>query len=354
MLGTGFVLLPFSALFFAIPSLSHPGGHVSLFVLASGIVLVLAGSMMMVTVRRLVRTTLSVAGLILAMSLVGCGVASDPVLPGSQPTSIVSSAQSTSTTDDSPQPALYPIKVDGLYGFIDATGRVVIKPQYSDVRDFTEGVAPVQVSRRCGYIDHTGTFAIAATFVQGGRFKGGLAAVMDQDGDWGYIDKTGRYVIKPQFTEAHDFSERLAAVEKGGRWGFIDTTGRFVISPRFTDADNFGEGMAPAVKGDLETGLWGYVDRTGSWVIEPSYGDALPFSPGLAAAITDQSSLAPAVGTNGWGYIDKTGKFVIQPQFTSADPFAGSLAKVTFPDEGTTKGKEAYIDTSGKVVWMQP
>ena len=80
--------------------------------------------------------------------------------------------------DDSPQPALYPIKVDGLYGFIDATGRVVIKPQYSDVRDFTEGVAPVQVDAESteGFIDASGALVLRTDGLVVDSFSEGLAA----------------------------------------------------------------------------------------------------------------------------------------------------------------------------------
>lgn len=39
---------------------------------------------------------------------------------------------------------LYSIKVNDEYGFIDKTGRVIIKPQYDDVWDFNEGLAPVE------------------------------------------------------------------------------------------------------------------------------------------------------------------------------------------------------------------
>jgi hypothetical protein len=66
------------------------------------------------------------------------------------------------------------IEVDGLYGFADEAGNVVIQPQYSWVGHFSNGMA---------------------------RFStNGESA-----GKWGYIERTGQTVIPPQFDSAEDF-----------------------------------------------------------------------------------------------------------------------------------------------------
>ena len=61
---------------------------------------------------------------------------------------------------------LFLIKQDGLYGYIDKTGRVIIKPQFRYAHDFSEGLAMVgpRQSNKWGYIDKTGSFVIEKIF----------------------------------------------------------------------------------------------------------------------------------------------------------------------------------------------
>src|SRR2546422_5561598 len=70
---------------------------------------------------------------------------------------------------------LFPVVVNGLTGFIDSAGRMVIAPRFEMTRPFTEGLAAVTLG-----------------------------------GVWGYIDTTGAMVIKPRFDHAGDFSEHVA------------------------------------------------------------------------------------------------------------------------------------------------
>jgi WG containing repeat len=50
-------------------------------------------------------------------------------------------------------------------------------------------------------------------------------ALVRQDDKFGYISKSGNFKIEPQFKVAKNFSDGLAAVEKGGKWGFINAMG---------------------------------------------------------------------------------------------------------------------------------
>jgi hypothetical protein len=54
----------------------------------------------------------------------------------------------------------------GNYGYVNKKGLLVIKPQFSEVQNFSQGLAAVKVGD-----------------------------------NWGYIDKTGKVVIKPQYSD---------------------------------------------------------------------------------------------------------------------------------------------------------
>lgn len=224
----------------------------------------------------------------------------------------------------------------GKWGFIDKTGKIIVEPRFEHfepaIGNFSEGLAHVFSDGSWDYIDKEGRTVIKSAGT--GRFSDGLARAVMRTADghkFGYIDKTGRTAIQPRFDRAEDFSEGLAAVQVGEQWGFINRSGRVVIRPHFDLACPFIEGVAGVrvvVDGKFK---WGYVNRRGWWVIKPELTQSFWFSEGLAVTESDGKH----------GYIDKTGKFVIETKFGMNSSFSGGLARVP----------EGYIDKTGKLVW---
>lgn len=154
-----------------------------------------------------------------------------------------------SQTKDKAMP-LFWIREDGKYGYIDRSGKVVIKPQFDNTMGFNEGLAATSVG-----------------------------------GKYGYIDLKGKWVIKPQFDFTYMFSDGLAMVEIDKKKAWIDRRGRIVISPREFEktAIGFREGRLAVMK----DGKWGYMDKTGQMVIEPKFNEAKEFSGGVAQVVTE-------------------------------------------------------------------
>lgn len=302
---------------------------------------------------------------------------------------------------------LFTVIVDDKRGYIDASGNIVIQPQFDGASDFSEGLAVVATGTKEGYIDETGKLVIEPRFDTAQEFSEGLAAVGLDDGDnsntglhvppkykWGYIDRTGKFVVEPKYLMASAFSQGLAAVKQpnhkyifidrkgnrafpseyefadsfseglacvkiNGKYGFIDKTGAVVIKPEYASSGTFREGLAAMriggriITSEYETiigpigGRWVYIDKTGKRVIE--FGDDVDsadnFSEGLAG-----------VGIRGKdytrrGYIDKTGKFVIEPRFSTAGDFSDGLARIVLnPNFGFAFEGFGYIDRSGNIV----
>lgn len=74
---------------------------------------------------------------------------------------MLSSFSEYGTTCQAQETELYPVRVNSKEGYIDATGRIVIKPQfYEIVKNFSEGLAPVKIGEKWGYINKIGRIII--------------------------------------------------------------------------------------------------------------------------------------------------------------------------------------------------
>ncbi|MEJ1937326.1 WG repeat-containing protein, partial [Nostoc sp. NIES-2111] len=159
---------------------------------------------------------------------------------------------------------LSPVKINDKWGYIDTrTGEVIIQPQFKWALEFSEGLASVQIGKKCGFINKDGQIIIEPQFDDALYFSEGLAEVVI-NGKSGYIDITGKVVIQPQFAVGNVFSSGLAAVYIGGKYGYIDKTGKLVIQPQFDEAYHFNGDVAL-----VEIAGEGYcIDKTGKFIDE--------------------------------------------------------------------------------------
>lgn len=51
---------------------------------------------------------------------------------------------------------LFPVKIQGIYGYINKVGDIVIKPKFNHAFWFEEGLAVVEIACKWGYIDNGG------------------------------------------------------------------------------------------------------------------------------------------------------------------------------------------------------
>jgi hypothetical protein len=131
-------------------------------------------------------------------------------------------------------------RANSVWGYADNTGKIVIKPQFSSAKRFSEGLALVWAGGV--HLDDPVTKA----FVK-----------------MGYIDTKGRWVISSRFEYYFfdDFSEGFVPFRKqSAKWGYMDKTGKVVIHPRFDWAGNFSKGIAPVIL----DGKCAHIDKTGT------------------------------------------------------------------------------------------
>lgn len=234
----------------------------------------------------------------------------------------------------------------GATGYIDKTGKWIIKPQFHEAGHFQEGLAKISIKGeiggaqlRFGFIDRTGKIVIPVRFDWVDSFSQGVANAKF-GGKWGFIDKSGNWVIQPKYESAYQFAYGLAPVQLGkDHWIFIDRQGKQALPEKYSDASSFSDGVARVKLRDQR----GFIDKTGKWVLKAGPDQHVPyhFSEGLGVI-----SFGSPLNNLRFGYMDKTGKMAIPQSFTKASDFHEGLASVV--DENSPHAK--YIDRSGNIV----
>jgi pimeloyl-ACP methyl ester carboxylesterase len=155
---------------------------------------------------------------------------------------------------DYPTPAF----INGAgWGLINRRGEFVVKPQFNEMAgyfDYNPGEftgmdtpLPVRSGRQWGYIDvRTGAWVVKPQFDQAYQFSEGLAPVT-VGGKTGFIDKNGQFIIKPKFDTFSSFRRGKNLVGIGKKYALIDRNGRSIQiefdwineAGNFTEADLF-------------------------------------------------------------------------------------------------------------------
>ena len=293
----------------------------------------------------------------------------------------------------------------GKYGYIDHTGKVIIRPQFIWADDFWRGLGTVYVcgayasidpsgalvplritvpgrlepkheGQKIGFVDEQGRFKINPTFDDALPFSDGLAAVQIGK-EWGFVDTAGQLIIRPDFKAAYYFREGvgMAALDSGdvlidksgnvlasgfglvdlvstgrvpvtkdGKNGYLDLQGRVAIPLVYDGGRRFSNGVAAVKKGDK----WGYVDPAGRTVIPLEFDEAGEFGNGLA----------PARRGSRTGFINKSGGFVFDLPFRYASGFLSGdeesdllIANTDVSRFWTADNKFGYVNTTGRVIW---
>ncbi len=98
------------------------------------------------------------------------------------------------------------IKRQMKWCLINRKGEKVTDYIFDDVKEFSEGVAPVLKDGRWYFIDKTGTEVLANDYEYVDNFVDGIAWVSLRNGKRGYIDHSGKFVIElPSASKYFDF-----------------------------------------------------------------------------------------------------------------------------------------------------
>lgn len=273
---------------------------------------------------------------------------------------------------------LWPAKMNGKWGFIDAKGNMVINAQYDDADYFSCGLADVKMADRWWYINTKGVlkslpssnalnapfynnyaviydgnnYGIINTFMDyvmqpmyaylGNVAQNGWVAFSHNGYLYGYKNVMSDQEITPSYDYAYDFVGSYAVVYVGGKYGVINSSGSFVLQPIYDHQlialGNNRFGFA----GD--NGYYGLLDESGNVVVQPIYANIVYIS-GIGYDVT-KIDWYPVQNTSGqYGYIDASGNEKLAFQYDDVWPFVENLAFVKINE------KWLCIDKTGNVVY---
>ena len=213
---------------------------------------------------------------------------------------------------------------NGLYGYCNTSGEVVIEPQFAYTFEFEDGYAEVEFTDGTyGVIDQTGKVVMRTT-------------------DTHYADvRHGCYVLP---TGEHSFTMYSVAGEE-----LFTLQGENIV--RLWTPEENGLCMYVVEKGRQRR--CGWVNMQGKIISEakwnfPDYDQTGVYFPSGLQAVYDID------GTRLAGYLNESGELAIPLQFSFVTQFYGKLAYVSMEqDDGTTQ--YGYINQQGEWVysWME-
>ena len=240
----------------------------------------------------------------------------------------------------------------GPWHLINEQGETIPLPEgyQSDyANDFSCGrIAVVSPEGLWGYADREGNIVIPAQFSEAYQFdEEGYAAVKFQEGDMGFINTDG-HVLTRNFTwvsgyfwngYAEVWLSDTNATDKVTAW--IDTNGEIVS---FMDSERFypiSEDRIWMRTAKEYSAPWHLLDGEGNVLTSEAY-----ILSGMESCAFDEGLQAVRNSEGKWGYIDLNGVETIPFIYDGAAAFDGALAWVRLGEW------EGYIDQMGNEVYM--
>jgi hypothetical protein len=262
-----------------------------------------------------------------------------------------------------------------LCGYVEqGSGAQRIPQRFEVASRFNEGLAAVRLEGLYGYIDPAGKIVVAARFQAAGSFSGGYAEVR-LDGASGIIDRSGRLVVPARFNRIIPFADnsfiaeplrpnqprtagseaRLEGLSDPSPFLRLNDAGLYHVSRgwlteqnlKFSVFDVPARGLIWAGKrNEHDDEIWGLLKSDGTWQVAPQYNHVqqLMETHAVVTSMPDYS-LRPGEDREAirWGAVDRNGKLVVPLKFAYLSYWRGGYG---YAKEGKPYGSDG---SPGKV-----
>lgn len=217
------------------------------------------------------------------------------------------------------QEDLAAVRIDGLFGYIDPTGRIVIAPRFQAAGAFTGGYAEVRLENASGIVDRSGRLVVPAQFQRIIPFNDGtfIAEPLRQTAPSG----DGWEVRLDGFHDPSPFTGRRGGLYHLRRGWLTDRDLEFSLF----DSPERGLVWAGKRNADNEE-EWGLLRSDGTWRVTPRYNHVqrLMETHAVVASMPDRS-LPPLHRREAMrrGAVDRNGELVVPLQFVHLSYWRG-------------------------------
>ncbi len=223
---------------------------------------------------------------------------------------------------------LMPYRENGLWGYTDSTGAVVIPAQFETAAPFSEGnLTIVKTGEGYGIINKYGRQVVPPKLQNEIKSCGCGVFAFQQSAGFALVNSDGKRIDRGQVekVQSHTCNQDRLPIQKGKQMAFMDTKGNLASGFDFEEVFPFAHGVAPVKPAGQK--YWSLINLGGKPVGKGKFQELFPLVEGLGVGIQDN-----AVGENKYGVIDTAGNVVIPFQF----------ARISGTFEGGYVGCAAY------------
>ncbi len=171
---------------------------------------------------------------------------------------------------------------NGLYGFINELGEVIIKPQYTDVFPFKNNIAIVNIEKdlinHYGIINKFGEIVVPLIYnniidLNENRFALGKAIQNNKPflgSIYAVSDNSGKIITDFIFDEVNEYLHHIASVSNSSKTFFIDLNGNQVKSLPIVDGFGKLEIKNSLISAQIDYIIY-YLDKLGNIINYPNY-----------------------------------------------------------------------------------
>ena len=106
--------------------------------------------------------------------------------------------------------------INGMWGYQNVSGVMVIKPKYDQARPFHEGLAAVCRDGKWGFINQQGRITVKLIYQACENYLNGYA-VVKRDGKWGAVNSNGVEEVPCQFESPADLQNLIVITNGSGK-----------------------------------------------------------------------------------------------------------------------------------------
>ncbi len=191
----------------------------------------------------------------------------------------------------------FPVKVNNLWGLMDADGEIIITPAYEAIGEFKKfGYAVMQREKKVGVINEFGREVIAPRYQDIKVLDSTLFAVMIAE-DWMVINLEEAVILEKGYERVQIWSKKYLGYRQNGKWGVRAVNGDPVISPAYEDLTYLPSGYFQSVAGNK----FGLLTEKGEMILPPEYDQIQPVG----------DSLFFCRQKHNWGAVNQEGSWLI-------------------------------------------